>query len=224
MIDPQQTVASLVLDHSECAEVFQRHHIDFCCRGEQAIAAAASARGVAVDALVDELALAIATRLGDREADPRALSTPRLVAHIVSRHHEYLRRALPFVVSLSEKVARVHGDRDPRLRDLAHAVDALSTSLLPHLDDEEASLFPMLSTRQVDTAAVAPLLRAMLDEHLAVAALLEQARLASADYTLPEWACRSYRTLFAELQQLERDVFTHVHLENHVLRPRYAAS
>ena len=30
------------------------------------------------------------------------------------------------------------------------------------------------------------------------------------------------RTLFAELEQLERDILTHVHLENHVLMPRFA--
>ena len=46
---------------------------------------------------------------------------------------------------------------------------------------------------------------------------------ASDDFTLPEWACNSYRTLFAELKQVESDVFTHVHIENHVLRPRFVA-
>ena len=56
----------------------------------------------------------------------------------------------------------------------------------------------------------------------AVAQLLERIRAASDDFTLPDWACNSYRTLFSELEQLEGDVFTHVHLENHVLRPRFA--
>lgn len=28
----------------------------------------------------------------------------------------------------------------------------------------------------------------------------------------------------SELEQLESDVFTHVHLENHVLQPRFAAA
>jgi regulator of cell morphogenesis and NO signaling len=40
MIDPQRTVASVVLDHSECAAVFQRHRIDYCCRGNLSVAAA----------------------------------------------------------------------------------------------------------------------------------------------------------------------------------------
>jgi regulator of cell morphogenesis and NO signaling len=55
-----------------------------------------------------------------------------------------------------------------------------------------------------------------------VAALLERVRSASDDFALPSWACNSYRTLFSELEQLERDLHTHVHLENHVLKPRFA--
>jgi len=47
-------------------------------------------------------------------------------------------------------------------------------------------------------------------------------RVASDDFALPDWACNSYRTLFSELQQMESDVFTHVHLENHVLQPRFS--
>lgn len=223
-IDPQQTVANLVLDHSECAAVFQRHRIDFCCRGELTITEAARSKGVELGALTTELTRAIADRRGDRALDPRELSTPRLVAHIVSRHHEYLRRTLPFVGTLASKVGRVHGDHNPKLRDLAAAVEELTSTLVPHLDEEEQSLFPALMARELDRAAVARELGAMQEEHLAVAKLLEQVRAASDDFTLPEWACNSYRTLFAELKQVEEDVFTHVHIENHVLRPRFAAA
>jgi regulator of cell morphogenesis and NO signaling len=47
-------------------------------------------------------------------------------------------------------------------------------------------------------------------------------RTAAEDYSVPEWACDSYRTLFRELERLEADVHRHVHLENHVLLPRAA--
>ncbi len=222
MLDRQQTVASLVLDHSECAEVFQRNRIDFCCRGDISVEAAAEGRGLAVDALVAELSAAIAERRGDSQVDPRTLSTPRLVAHIVAKHHEYLRRALPFASALAAKVSRVHGDRNPKLRELKAGVEALSAALLVHLDDEEATLFPALTARRTDRAEVAEGLAAMQGEHLAVAGLLERVHAAADGFAPPAWACNSYRTLLSELAQVERDVFTHVHLENHVLRPRFA--
>ena len=84
-------------------------------------------------------------------------------------------------------------------------------------------LFPALTAKEPDRAALAKDFGAMQEEHLGVAKLLEQVRAASDDFTLPEWACNSYRTLFAELKQVESDVFTHVHIENHVLRPRFVA-
>jgi len=224
MLDRQQSVASVVLDHSECAAVFQQHRIDFCCGGQKSVEKAASDKGVDVDALLGELTRAIADRRGERPSDPRSLSTAKLLTHIVATHHRYLREALPFVTALSEKVGRVHGDHNPKLRELAVAVTVLSDALLRHLDDEERTLFPALISGNLDVEAERDIFVPMIDEHLAVARMLERVRAASDDFKQPDWACNSYRTLFAELQQLEDDVFKHVHLENNVLRPRFANS
>jgi regulator of cell morphogenesis and NO signaling len=222
MLDPRQTVASLVLDHPECASVFQRHRIDYCCRGDMAIATACEKLALSTDVVLSELRGAIDNRdpIG-AATDVRALSMPALVAHIVQRHHAYLRTALPFVNGLAEKVARVHGDRDVRLSDVAAMVRQLSDLLLPHLDDEENVLFPRLLATPVDLAVARRELIDMRDEHLAVGALLERIRRATDDFLRPEWACNSYRTLLAELENLETDVLVHVHLENHELMPRF---
>lgn len=188
------------------------------------IEAAAKAKGVEVDALVEELSRAIAERRQERTSDPRELSTPHLVAHIVSKHHEYLRRTLPVVLALATKVSRVHGDHNPKLRELAVVVSELGDTLLPHLDTEERTLFPALSVKELDRVLVAKALDVMADDHHVVAKLLERARAAADDFSVPEWGCNSYRTLFSELERLESDVFAHVHLENHVLKPRFVSA
>ena len=131
---------------------------------------------------------------------------------------------LPFAKGLAEKVSRVHGDHNPKRRDRHVAVDELADALEPHLDEEEQTLFPALVAQQPDATAVTELLQSMADEHLEVANRLERIRAASDYLTLPEWACNSYRTLFCELEQIEGDVFTHVHLENLVLKPRFASA
>lgn len=224
MLDPAQTVARIVLDHSECAVVFQKHRIDYCCRGAMSLESACAERGLDVSALSSELERAIAERSGQADADPRALSSAGLIGHIVATHHEYLRKALPFLLPLSAKVARVHGDHDARLVELDDVVRRLSDALLPHLDEEEQSLFPLLMGRSPDAPRVAAELASMHRDHLAVGALLQRARELTADFSMPEWACNSYRTLFAELERLEGDVLRHVHLENHVLMPRFASA
>jgi regulator of cell morphogenesis and NO signaling len=220
-LDPQQTVARIVLDHPECAAVFQSHRIDFCCHGDIALDAACRERGLDAAAVARSLAQAIAERRGEPADDPRALSTPALIARIITRHHEYLRKTLPFMEPLAAKVARVHGEHNPKLVELDQIVRALAVALLPHLDQEEEVLFPALMTKRRDAWVVERELSAMHEDHLAVGRLLERMRDACEAYALPEWACNSYRTLFAELSRLEDDVLTHVHLENHVLLPRF---
>lgn len=221
MLDPEATVARIVLDHPECAPVFSRHRIDFCCHGDVPLGAACEARSLELDAVQAELGSAIAARRGEPAEDPRALGTPALIALIISRHHEYLRRTLPFVVELSAKVARVHGEHDPRLRELDTVVRSLAAALLPHLDTEEQSLFPRLMMKPADQAAIARELGSMHEDHLAVGRMLGRIRDAGDGFTVPEWGCNSYRTLFAELEHLEADILRHVHLENHVLMPRF---
>lgn len=220
MLDRLQTVADVVLDHSECAEVFQRHRIDFCCRGELTLEQAARGKQLDVDTLVAELSGAIATRQGPPPTDVRSLTTPQLVAHILLHHHDPLCRALPLVRLLATKVGRVHGDHNPKLKDLKAEVDALESLLTPHLEEEVREVFPVLSGQLPTPAAV----EAMVKDHLRITELLGRIRAASEDFTLPPWACTSYRTLFAELKQLEAQISARLHLENHVLRPRFPSA
>jgi regulator of cell morphogenesis and NO signaling len=221
MLDTNTPVATLVLDHSECAPVFARHRIDYCCKGQMPLVDACRDRGLDVEAVVAELETAIARRLpDDRSIDPRTLTTSDVIVTLIAPHHQYLHRTMPFLHTLAHKVARVHGDREPTLRDVAVLVDSFVEAMEPHLADEEGKLFPALIAGRVDDAA--PLLRDMRTEHDEIGELLAALRRAAADYAPPDWACTSYRTLMRELAVLEQDTLAHVHLENHVLLPRYS--
>lgn len=220
MLDLQLPVATLVLDHSECAAVFARHHIDYCCKGQRPLAQVCAEQGLSTKAIAEELELAIARRNGRESLDPRALSTRDVIGRLIAPHHLYLHRTMPFIQNLANKVARVHGDRNPALVEAARLVETLFATLATHLAEEENELFPALIAGRIDDAR--PMLRAMRSEHDAVGELLSDLRVAAADYVPPAWACTSYRTLMTELAYLEADTLAHVHLENHVLLPRFS--
>jgi regulator of cell morphogenesis and NO signaling len=222
MIDLRRTVADAVLDHSECASVFERHGIDFCCGGQRSIAQACLDAGVPSDVLEEELARAVLDRCEDAD-DVRKLTTQQLVGRIVDRHHAYLRKTLPFVCQLANKVARVHGERERQLVEIADTVRTLGDVLLPHLEQEERELFPRMLDVHPGTARLHREIAEMREEHELVGRMLDRLRRVSHDFTVPPWACNSYRTLFSELVALERDIHVHVHLENNVLAPRFAA-
>ena len=48
-------------------------------------------------------------------------------------------------------------------------------------------------------------------------------RAVTRDYALPDGACPTFRGLYYGLEQLERDLHIHVHLENNILFARAIA-
>ncbi len=222
IVDRTATVAQIALDHPACVHVFRAHRIDFCCRGGLTVQEACASKGLDAETVFSELDSAVLERAAP-VADPRELSTPRLIDHIVARHHAYLRKTLPFVEQLAHKVARVHGEHDPRLRELATLVADLWETLEPHLDVEEGSLFPALTSPTPDSKRIARETRAMHDDHLRVGEMLTCMRTLADDYAVPDWACGSYRALISELRAIELDTLRHVQIENHVLMPRFAS-
>lgn len=221
MIDATIPVATLVLEHAECGPVLARHRIDYCCKGRRPLAEACRDAGLEVGRVAAELETAIRHRAerAAPDADLRHLTTRDLIVRGIAPHHQYLHRTMPVLEALAAKVAGVHGDRDPTLRTVAALVTELVAILRDHLREEEHVLFPaLLAGRAAD---VEPQLRTMRDEHAQVGELLARLRDAALDYVVPDWACPSYRALMRELAALEADTVTHVHIENHVLLPRY---
>jgi regulator of cell morphogenesis and NO signaling len=220
-IDRHATVAQIVTDHTVAARVFQKHGIDYCCHGNVTVPQACLDGRLDPEALFAELEAALVPADARTEESPRTLSTAALVARIVDRHHGYLREALPRIAPIMAKVAKVHAARGSHLRRLHEAFSELAASLGPHLDDEEEILFPALMARTPDLEAVRRELGRMLEEHLAVGDLLAEIRALTDGFTTPEWGCNTYRVLMSELDALEADILRHVHLENHVLAPRF---
>jgi regulator of cell morphogenesis and NO signaling len=60
----------------------------------------------------------------------------------------------------------------------------------------------------------------MVMEHESAGEALARLRALTSDYTPPEDACNTYRALYFELSELERDLNRHIHLENNILFPR----
>src|SRR5512133_464038 len=223
-IEKTDTLAAIVARHPASARVFQAHRLDFCCHGDVTLDEALRGRPEKVEAILAEVDDAI--RSLDREVaaeDVAALSVPALVSRIIERHHAYLRRQLPAIEPLLHKVARVHGEHNPKLLEVVDAFDALKRAIEPHLDEEEEVLFPLLMARVRDPGAVTGGLERMFDDHLAVGKLIGHLREQTDDYATPERGCRSYRLVMSELEDLETDLLRHVHLENHVLMPRFVA-
>ncbi len=120
-ITPSQTIGELVRKQPGRARVFEQLHIDYCCGGKRTLEQACESHGVPL-ANVLELILQEDRSLADlRDLDSMlanaadAMTLSELADHIQATHHAYLRDELPRLDALTEKVSRVHGDKEPRL-------------------------------------------------------------------------------------------------------------
>ena len=57
-------------------------------------------------------------------------------------------------------------------------------------------------------------------EHEMVGKNMEEIRMLTNNYSLPEDACASYNLLYRLLAEFEDDLHTHIHLENNILFPK----
>jgi regulator of cell morphogenesis and NO signaling len=223
-ISPQTTVGDLASAIPHAARVFETHRIDYCCGGRRSLQDACTKVGADVSSVVAELEAP--PRDVDAGRDWRAAPLNELVAHIIDVHHAYMWQELPRVESLMIKVARVHGEAHPELRELQPIVLGLVDELNGHLMKEERVLFPYVTALGAGSATaphfgtVQNPIRMMNAEHEGAGHALERVRRLTSDHTPPAGACGSYRALFAALAEMELDLHQHIHLESNVLFPR----
>ncbi|MBI2423544.1 MAG: iron-sulfur cluster repair di-iron protein [Candidatus Hydrogenedentes bacterium] len=218
------TVGAYVKERPSRARVFEAFGIDYCCGGKRSLEEACAKKGVDVEAV--RAALREADQAGTDEENAANLDCPALADHIEATHHAYLKMELPRLKAMTEKVARVHGEEEPRLHQVRDVFDHFQADLLLHMQKEERVLFPAI--RQAFTGeALSPIAQVLAGpigvmeaEHAEAGNALETLRTLTDGYEPPEWACNTYRALFDGLAQIERDMHRHVHKENEILFPR----
>ena len=214
-ITSDATLADLAASWAGAARVMQRHGLDFCCRGQQTVAAACAAKGLDATQVLAELRATTAAVPGNARWEQR--STEDLVQHVLDQYHAAHRAELPRLLQMARKVEAVHGERPDCPRGLAVHLQHVADELELHMQKEEQMLFPMLLAGH--PFATAPV-QVMEREHLEHGRNLARLRELAHDFVPPPAACGTWRALYLGLEELERDVMQHIHLENHVLFPR----
>jgi regulator of cell morphogenesis and NO signaling len=226
-------IRAIVASDYRTAAVFHRHGLDFCCNGCRTIEQACRDAGADEGALLRELAAVLETPTAG--VPPYASwDVPVLVNHIVANHHGYVRAAIPSLLAHTRKLAEVHGERRSELVHIARLVERIAAEMTDHMAKEEQILFPFILTLADSVTAhrsapVPPFgsvrnpIRMMETEHHFVGDAMAEIRALTDGYRLPEGACTTYGVCFQELEAFERDLHTHVHLENNILFPKAAA-
>ena len=225
-----QTVREIALEQPSSIRVFESFGIDYCCGGRKPLDEACAASSLDVDAVIAALEAAAGSPAPSTEDWSRE-SMEALVGHIVATHHAYVKRELPRLAELAQKVVNRHGAVRAELPELKSLLSTLAVELTQHLAKEEAILFPYIV--QLERAGsggnarpdscfgtVAGPIAMMIQEHDAAGSLLAGIRRLSNNFTTPEGACPTYHAYYDGLREFELDLHQHIHLENNLLFPR----
>jgi regulator of cell morphogenesis and NO signaling len=199
---PGSTVAEIAAAAPATIAVFQQHKIDFCCGGKIPLAQACRARGLSVDAVLTELAEAIAPPAAEPNWSEASLAA--LVDHIQHRYHQPLRQELPRLGAMLQKVVSRHGDRLPdKLLPLQQTFGTLQAELLGHMAKEDQVLFPCIVALENGAPLPVPNVGAWITspigmmeaEHEDAGAALAFIRQVTDGFAPPDWACPTFRGL-----------------------------
>jgi regulator of cell morphogenesis and NO signaling len=228
--DLNQTVREIAIEHPATVRVFESLGIDYCCGGKRTLKDACERAGVPVERALDLLAQVEEDAPADA-ANWGGATAQELIRHIVGRHHSYVRSEAPRLETMFEKVVSRHGEDHPELASIRDLFGALTEELFMHMHKEENVLFPYIEQMEsaVGRGAAPPPacfgsvempISRMLADHDDAGELLAKIRVLSSGYRAPDSACPTYRALYHGLEEFERDLHHHVHLENNILFPR----
>lgn len=225
-----KSLAQIVNTNHRAANVFEKYHLDFCCKGKRTLAQACTESEVKIEEVLSELGK---TEQGNSSSVPvsyEKMSLTQLTDYIVATHHSYVKKEMPAILGYLQKVASKHGGHHPEMIKVLEIFTAVKEEMEQHMQKEEVILFSGLkkAERQLaegteiiinNTYLLSPI-DIMEQEHDHAGNAMAEIRQLTNNYNPPPDACTTYKLSFAALNAFELDLHQHVHLENNILFPK----
>ena len=227
----EKTVREIAAECPASVRVFEQLGIDYCCGGKKSLQEACAAAQVPLDQAVGLLQEAERGTPGPAPDSWLAAPLDALTAHIVQKHHAYVRQEIPRLQALLHKVVSKHAAVHPELSGIQQQFELLAQELTPHMMKEEYVLFPYIEQLVEARLSDGPLpgscfgtvrrpIAAMAAEHDGAGDLLRELRRLSNHYAIPAGVCPTFAAVYRGLEEFEADLHQHIHLENNILFPR----
>ena len=225
-----KSLAQIVSNNYRAASVFEKYHLDFCCKGKQTLQQACAEKDLRIENVIADLETAEQSSSDKVTINFENLSLAQLSEYIVMTHHSYVKNEMPQILSYLQKVASRHGEHHPEMLKVFELFAAVKEEMELHMQKEEQILFPRIQETEKmvndgieirinHTYLQAPI-NMMEQEHDHAGSMLAEINRLTDNYHPPADACTTYKLSFAALQAFEMDLHRHVHLENNILFPK----
>ncbi|WHF51667.1 iron-sulfur cluster repair di-iron protein [Chryseobacterium gotjawalense] len=232
MLTKEKTIGELVAEDFRAAQIFRKYKIDFCCKGNRTVEEACENKKYRAEDIYDELSNVANLKSGDIDFNSWPLDL--LADYVEKTHHRYVEENSTVLIQYLNKLCKVHGDRHPELFEIAKLFTESAHELAAHMKKEELILFPfikkMVSAKQKGEALASPNfgtvespVAMMKHEHTIEGERFVKIADLTNNYQFPADACGTYQVTYKMLEDFEKDLHTHIHLENNILFPKAIA-
>lgn len=223
-------IGEFVAEDYRAAAVFTKYGIDFCCKGHRTIDEVCSKKGIDREVLLDNL-INVLNKKNEQSIDYRSWPLDLLIDYIEKKHHRYVEDTIPILSQFLNKLCKVHGGRHPELFEINELFTQSAGELSQHMKKEELVLFPFIRKMVKTKASSANTIEAphfgsvenpiamMKYEHDNEGERFRKIAGLTNNYTPPADACNTYKVTFSILDEFEKDLHLHIHLENNILFP-----
>ena len=224
------TIGEIVASDFRTAAVFSKHGIDFCCKGQRSISEVCEKNNLNPNSLTQELN-EVMNNKGGESIDYKSWPLDLLADYVEKKHHRYVEEKTPTLIQFLNKLCKVHGGTHPELFEITELFTGSAQDLAAHMKKEELILFPFIrkmaeakaQNRDIATphfGTVENPVEMMKHEHEVEGDRFRQIAALTDNYTPPADACNTYKVTFAMLEEFEKDLHTHIHIENNIMFPR----
>jgi regulator of cell morphogenesis and NO signaling len=217
-------IGEIVAFDFRTAGVFTNAGIDFCCGGKKSLLESCEEKNIDVNTFTAGLLEVTSTPISASQ-NFREWNLDFLCDYIVNTHHKFVLKTLPELLFYTDKIASVHGDNHPELKEVAGLFTQINGELRQHLQHEEEDLFPAIkrmlaNPNESDRAIIRSEIDRMTGEHDFAGGAMDTINQITNGYDVPADGCSTYQVAFKLLHDFEDDLHVHVHLENNILFPK----
>lgn len=218
-----QKIGEIVNAFPKAAEIFKQYKVDFCCGGNRPLSEAIEEQKINETELLNKINSAYANyKTSSKDKNWVEAGTDEIIEQILNKHHAYLWSELPVISKLSTTILRVHGPHHPELSKVHKLFNTLKMELEDHLAKEETIQYPAIKEYQKtnsldDLNKAVNIINDLENEHTGAGNILKELREVTNDYKIPDDVCETFEKTYKKLQELEADLFQHIHLENNIL-------
>ena len=86
------SLAQIVNNNHQAASVFEKYHLDFCCKGKRSLEQACIEQDLSLTEITEDLENIFAKDCNNNAIDFEKMSLTQLVDYIVQTHHAYVKK------------------------------------------------------------------------------------------------------------------------------------